>query len=531
VDKYDGNIDALNSAWGNVFWSMTYRSFEEIDLPNLAVTELNPSHRLDFFRYSSDKVVEFSNLQAAIIRKFSSKPLTTNFMGFFFQFDAFKLAESLDFATWDSYPLGFTDTTLGLGDIFTEDEKRKYSSTGHPDLASFHHDLYRAIGKGRFWIMEQQPGPVNWGDHNPSPAPDMVRLWSIEAAAHGADIVSYFRWRQVPFGQEQMHSGLNRGDYEKDSGYFEAQRFLKDIQDIRNSDSFGKNSGISLPRALILFSFESQWVQDIEPQSKSYSFVSMVFNFYSSLRSLGYQIDFMSLDSFGNLENTQQMEGFNLIVVPGLSTISSKVSSNLEKFNGDILFGPRTGSKTENFQNPTTLPPDQPLQKKLLPLKITRVESYRPGVEIPIKYASSGASYKIQLWREKIELAQKNPSNIAIDSVFEDQGLNGYPASVTVKVSPSLRSHYLAFFPDTESLTYYIANHIESAKPLMRSLGELRLVSRDGIMFAINYGSESVTITEEISHCSSPEFILGSSSVEPQGASAWKCSALNSSSK
>ena len=47
----DGNIDALNSKWGNVFWSMDYDDFEEINLPNLTVTEPNPSHLLDFRRY------------------------------------------------------------------------------------------------------------------------------------------------------------------------------------------------------------------------------------------------------------------------------------------------------------------------------------------------------------------------------------------------------------------------------------------------------------------------------------------------
>ena len=34
--------DALNRAWGNVFWSMEYRDFDEIGLPNLTVTEPNP---------------------------------------------------------------------------------------------------------------------------------------------------------------------------------------------------------------------------------------------------------------------------------------------------------------------------------------------------------------------------------------------------------------------------------------------------------------------------------------------------------
>ena len=34
--------DALNRAWGNVFWSMIYDDFDQIGLPNLTVTEPNP---------------------------------------------------------------------------------------------------------------------------------------------------------------------------------------------------------------------------------------------------------------------------------------------------------------------------------------------------------------------------------------------------------------------------------------------------------------------------------------------------------
>ena len=54
-------------------------------------------------------------------------------------------------------------------------------------------------GGGRWWIMEQQPGPVNWAPYNPDPLPGMARLWAWEAFAHGAEAVCYFRWRQAPF--------------------------------------------------------------------------------------------------------------------------------------------------------------------------------------------------------------------------------------------------------------------------------------------------------------------------------------------
>ena len=35
--------------------------------------------------------------------------VTHNFMGFFTEFDHFELGRDLDFAVWDSYPLGFLE--------------------------------------------------------------------------------------------------------------------------------------------------------------------------------------------------------------------------------------------------------------------------------------------------------------------------------------------------------------------------------------------------------------------------------------
>jgi beta-galactosidase len=96
---------------------------------------------------------------------------------------------------------------------------------GDPDFQAFHHDLYRAVGRGRWWVMEQQPGPVNWAPFNPAPLPGMVRLWTWEAFAHGAEAVCYFRWRQAPFGQEQMHAGLLRPDSAPAPGLAEARKW------------------------------------------------------------------------------------------------------------------------------------------------------------------------------------------------------------------------------------------------------------------------------------------------------------------
>ncbi|HXQ45547.1 MAG TPA: beta-galactosidase, partial [Caulobacteraceae bacterium] len=222
------SVDALNRAWGAVFWSQEYRDFDEVDPPNLTVTEANPSHRLDYQRFASEEVASFNRLQTDIIRRLSpGRDITHNFMAFHTSFDHFALGRDLDIASWDSYPLGNLESSW-----FSDAETLRYLHQGQPDVQGFNHDLYRAAGRGRWWVMEQQPGPVNWARFNPAPLPGMVRAWTWEAFAHGAEVVSYFRWRQAPFAQEQMHAGLNRSDREVDVGGREARAVADELKAI-----------------------------------------------------------------------------------------------------------------------------------------------------------------------------------------------------------------------------------------------------------------------------------------------------------
>lgn len=114
--------DALNRAWGNVFWSMDYASFDEVELPNLTVTQANPAHEMAFRRFASNEVASFNRLQVEIIRRHSDAPIAHNFMGRIVEFDHFAVGADLDIASWDSYPLGFLEDRLEV----SADHKRRY---------------------------------------------------------------------------------------------------------------------------------------------------------------------------------------------------------------------------------------------------------------------------------------------------------------------------------------------------------------------------------------------------------------------
>ncbi|MCJ8298332.1 MAG: beta-galactosidase, partial [Pseudomonadales bacterium] len=359
-NKYDC-IEALNSAWGNIFWSMEYNSFAQIQLPNQCVTDPNPSHLLDFKRFSSDQVVTFNRIQAEVLRSHSNAPLIHNYMGRITDFDHYKVGADLDIASWDSYPLGFLEDRSEEGD----DWKLHFSQQGDPDFQAFHHDLYRSVGRGRWWIMEQQPGPVNWAPYNPAPLPGMVRLWSWEAFAHGAEAVCYFRWRQVPFAQEQMHTGLYTADNNPAPGLVEASAVAAEIETMPDVST-------ASAQVALVFDYESDWAWQIQPQGASFNYFKLVFDYYRALRSLGLSIDIIPPDS-------ASLENYKLVVIPGLMSFNTRLTAAIECFSGSVLAGPRSGSKTANFA--LNLQPPMPGINN----KISYVESLRPSVELPLK--------------------------------------------------------------------------------------------------------------------------------------------------
>jgi beta-galactosidase len=275
-----GTVDALNAAWGNIFWSMEYSSFEEIDPPNLTVTEPNPAHVLAFRRFASGQVVAFNRRQTEILRRHTKAPLTHNYMGRALAFDHFDVGADLDIASWDSYPLGFRfDRTPGING-----SDHRYLRQGDPDLQAFHHDLYRAVGRGRWWVMEQQPGPVNWAPFNPDPLPGMVRLWSWEAFAHGAELVSIFRWRQAPVAQEQLHAGLLRPDGVPAPALAEISQVARELVAMPTIDA------LKAPVAL-MFDYPSQWASETQPQGADFDYFHLCYDAYRALRRAGLSVD------------------------------------------------------------------------------------------------------------------------------------------------------------------------------------------------------------------------------------------------
>lgn len=472
AERHD-DIGALNRAWGNVFWSMEYRSFAEIELPNDTVTEANPAHWLDFRRYSSDQVVAFNAAQVAIVRDASpGRDIIHNFMGFYTGFDHHAVARDLDVAGWDSYPLGFLESFR-----FSEDDKVAYARQGHPDIAAFHHDLYRGCTpQGRWWVLEQQPGPVNWARFNPAPLPGMVRLWTLEAMAHGAELVAYFRWRQAPFAQEQMHAGLLRPDSV-------AAPALAEVQKVAGEITMLGRQGAPTPTVALIFSYQSEWVTDIQPQGAGFSALWAAFACYSALRKLGLNVDILPPDA--------TLDDYAMVVIPCLPIVEDPLVDRLAQFAGPIVIGPRSGSKTMDFAIPDGLPPGT--FRQLLPATVSRVESLRPGL------FHSGDGFRIEQWLEHVE-GQAEAELVAHDGTAASWRHGNV--------------RYLATWPTEPLASILLKRAANEAGLTTHDLpASVRLRRTADRCFAFNYGASSAELPATVSG----DVIIGSRIMPPAG--------------
>ncbi len=483
-----GTIAALNEAWGNIFWSQDYNDFSQIELPNLTVTHPNPSHALDFQRFSSDMIVAYNRMQAEIVRAHSpGRFITHNFMGFVHDFDHFKVAEDLDITSWDNYPLGHTSRRLRL----PEERAARYARTGHPDVAAFNHDLYRGVSQsghdpGRWWVMEHQAGPLMTAPYNPSPASGMVRLWSWETFAHGAEVVSYFRWRQVPFAQEQLYAGILRPDNERDAAFSEVAQVAEELSRI-DIQSAGRTT---TPVALI-FDYEAAWILKIQPHGAEFQYSELVMRFYTALRRLGMDVDFVAPRS--------PLAGYRLVVAPTLPNVSEEAMSSLVESNATVVLGPRTGSRTESFQIPANLPPGK--LQSLLALKVVRVESLPPLLTERVRWRNH--EYPVNIWREEVE------TQLASDGQFDDG---------TGAIFQSDNWHYLAFWPDETFLMDYLEPLLREAEVATVRLPEdVRLRTRGKFHFTFNYGAESVAAPAP----PQAQFVLGNRQIAPHDLAVW----------
>lgn len=328
-EKY-GTLDALNHAWGTVFWNQTYTDWREVYLPRHTFRDtINPHMRLDSLRFFSESCIAFCKLQSDILRSYLPENVFVTTNGIFPHVNYKRMAEhALDFITYDSYPsFGFMPGADKLKD-------RKWSM----NLARV-----RGISKG-FGIMEQQSGPGGWYNFRvaPSAKPGQLRLWTFQSIANGADFVSYFRWRTCTFGTEiYWHGILNYDnlDNRRLEEIRETNRDICKIKDIAGSEYQAK--------VAILYDYDNEWDGETDVWHgpiRRYSHLEL----FRALQELHIPFDYVTVSP----ELTaKELARYEVVFAPHMTIVVPQVVLAIKEYvkrGGKFVAGARSGYKDEN---------------------------------------------------------------------------------------------------------------------------------------------------------------------------------------
>ncbi|MBZ5549387.1 MAG: beta-galactosidase [Acidobacteriia bacterium] len=405
-----GTLDSLNVRWTTAYWSQTYSSWDQVPIE----TDYgNPGLLLSWQRFVSDTWRSYQKNQLDVIRA-NSDPrqfITTNMMGWFDGYDHYTVAQDLDLAAWDDY--------VGQGHL---DPARNGAT----------HDLTRGFKQKNFWVMETQPGSVNWAPINNSLDKGEVRAMAWHDVGHGADAVSYWQWRSALNGQEEYHGTLVGADSTPVPLYSEVQQIGQEFA------RAGSVLAGTSPRSevAILHSYDSRWAIQWQKHNKDYDPVEELISYYRPLRAISQSIDV--------LPPTARLERYKLVVAPGLNVFSESTAKNLAEYvqqGGHLVLGQRSGMKDDdNGLQPARQP------GPLVELLGGRVEQYYALAD-PVPVAGKFGSAQGKQWAELLS-AKADDVEVLARYGKSNGWLDGQPAAITRRVGRGRITYIGAWLDD-----------------------------------------------------------------------------------
>lgn len=324
-EKYT-TIEDVNKAYGNNVWSGEYSSFSQITPPFGAFqTWLNPSYQLDFNRYASACTVDYVRFQEQLIRDIDKKVfVTTNNWLCENMPDFYDMFETLDFVSYDNYP------TTAL----PNDEEELYSH-------SFHLDLMRGIKRDNFWIMEQLSGGLgSWMPMSPTLQPGMLKGYSLQAFAHGADTVVHFRWRTAVSGAEMFWHGI------LDHSNVAGRRYEEFCQLCKKAEQLQEISGARFEnKVALLYSSEQEYAFKIQPQVEGMHYFTQLKAYHDAFTAWGVGVDIINW--------SEDLSDYAIVIAPTIFVTNDRIVQNVTTFverGGHLLLTNRSGVKDETNQ-------------------------------------------------------------------------------------------------------------------------------------------------------------------------------------
>lgn len=306
-EKY-GTLEKLNWAWNTTFWGHTFYDWDEIVLPDLRSEHFAYDRTmfqgisLDYRRFMSDSMLDRYIDEYRAIKAITPEVLiTTNLMGFYKLLDYQKWAKYMDFISWDNYPAN-------------DDSYAKIAMA---------HDLMRGIKQGKpFALMEQTPSVTNWLSYNALKRPGVMRLWSYQAVAHGADTVMFFQMRRSIGACEKYHGAvIDHVGNENTRVFREIAALGEELEKIGDATLGGRTKS----QIALLFDWDNWWAMEYSAgPSCELRYLTEFGRYYESLRKANYDVDIIGVED--------TLDSYKIVIAPVLYMVKGDYDEKIRSY-------------------------------------------------------------------------------------------------------------------------------------------------------------------------------------------------------
>ena len=311
-DKFS-SVDRLNKVWGLVYWGQSLHDWSEVPSRDGI---LNPGWKLEWDRYQDSLTTKFLAWQYSLLSGYvrPDQFITQDFGGATrSSVNEYEIAKNLDIAAINPYHP-------------TQDG---YDGEG----SSYGGDFARSLKRTNYLVTEINAQTIGWDSRSQFPPWDgQLRQDVYVMAATGANMVEYWHWHSLHYGQETYWKGVLSHDLEPGRAYAEVARTAHELERV---GSHLVDLKTSQPVAL-LYSNDSRRGTDYMPFLLSHPAGDMPWHnpggydvelrrLYSALYRLNAGVDFV-------FPETGDLSAYKVVVVPPLYVASDAVLQRLADY-------------------------------------------------------------------------------------------------------------------------------------------------------------------------------------------------------
>ena len=394
LQKKFQTVDELNKVWGLNYWGQRLNDWTEIP-PEEGI--INPGWKLEWERYQQWMTTDFLAWQSRIVNEYKRPD----------QFITHDLAGPPR-AEVNEHDIARTMDIMAANPYHdTQDQFDGLGST----MAG---DYTRSLKRTNYLVTETNAQTIGWDSKEQFPPYDgQLRLDVYTHLSSGANMVEYWHWHSIHYGQETYWKGVLSHDLEPNRAYAEVSRTAHELQRIGPEIVDLKRTS----KVAILYSNDSHYGIEFMKFSDKVNYRTILGQMYETLYRQNVAVDFIFPES-------TNLSDYKVILVPPLYVASDEVLNRLVDYvhgGGHLVMAFKSGFTNEYDTVRWTMAPG-PL-RKAAGFRYQEFSNLAKPLALKGDPFKADAGNKVSEWAEMLILEGAQPL-----AYYDDPFFGKYPA-------------------------------------------------------------------------------------------------------